>query len=65
MRMKGSRALKKTKCGKSGGLDGISVKRLKREGKAMIKWIRRLFNARLNSGEVPESWRISCVVPIY
>ena len=39
MRMKGSRALKKTKCGKSGGLDGISVKRLKREGNAMIKWI--------------------------
>ena len=38
------RALKKIKCGKSPGLDGITAELLKNGGDCVVKWLIRLFS---------------------
>lgn len=58
-------ALKKTKGGKSPGLDSIQVEMLKKGGNCVVEWLRRLFNVCWQRCEVPQDWQDSCLVPIY
>src|SRR5678816_682394 len=58
-------ALKKSKGGKSSGLDAIQVEMLKKGGDIVVEWLMRLFNVCWVQCEVPQDWQDSCLVPIY
>ena len=58
-------AVAKTKSGKAAGLDGVCAEMLKRGGRAVREWLRRVFNVCYEDGRVPEDWRKACIVPIY
>ena len=59
------KALRKMKCGKAAGLDGIAVEFIKKGGDCVVDWLVRIFNVCMGRGEVPEDWRNACIVPLY
>ena len=58
-------ALKKVKSGKAAGMDGIVVEMLKNGGISIIDRLLRIFNKCMESGVVPEDWKVACIVPVY
>ena len=52
------------KSGMAPGLDGFPVECLKKGGTAVMEWLVRLLNARLDTGVVHMDWRGACVVSL-
>ena len=53
------------KGGKAAGIDGIVVEMLKNGGISIINWLLRIFNKCMESGVVPDDWKVGCIVPVY
>ena len=52
------------KSGEAPGLDGFSEECLKKGGRAVLKWLVRLFNVSLDMGVVPMDLRGACLACI-
>ena len=57
--------LKKIKGGKSTSMDGIIVQMLKNGGINVNDWMLRMFNIYMDTGVVPEDWKVACIIPIH
>jgi len=60
-----SKAIKCLKNGKATGLDNISNEYLKHSVTLLLPLLTKMFNLVLNSGIIPESWKIGSIIPIY
>ena len=58
-------AIKKIKCGKASGADGILGEMLKAGGGTVINFLTLLFNKIFDSGVYPAEWSKAIVVPIF
>ena len=58
-------AVNEMKSGKAPGLDGFSVKCLKKCGMSVLEWQVRLLNVSFDMGVVPMDWRGACIVTVY
>ena len=59
------KTVKKIKTGKAVGMDELSVEMVKANELVGIKWLTRLFNMCLTTGEIPAEWRRGVIVPIW
>jgi hypothetical protein len=50
---------------KSAGPDGIPGEILKMGGEAMIPYLARLLDVKINNGTIPSDWKTAIVVPMY
>ncbi|MCX8759409.1 hypothetical protein NOK64_26755 [Vibrio parahaemolyticus] len=58
-------ALRKMKCGKAIGPDGLPIEVWKCIGEVGIKWLTKFFNIILKTKKIPDEWRKSSLVPIF
>jgi len=47
------------------GIDGINLQILSKGGKAVVRWLRYLFELIWKVGKVPNEWNIGIIIPIY
>ena len=59
------KAIKRTKSGKSAGVDGCVIEGVKAGGRVAIEWLLRLFNVCFLVGSVPSDWCRACMIPLY
>ncbi|MEL7177812.1 MAG: reverse transcriptase domain-containing protein [Pseudomonadota bacterium] len=59
------RAIKRLKCGKSPGVDGVTAEMLKAGGEAVVEWLTSICQRAWEEGEVPAEWVQAIIVPIY
>lgn len=57
--------LKQLKCKKSPGLDGISNERLIHGASKLLPLLIKLFNKVLDTGEIPNSWGVGKIIPLF
>ena len=57
-------ALKKTKSGKTPGIDGIPAELYKADGDVAVKELKRLFNRIWHEEKIPEQWKKGLIVKI-
>ena len=60
-----NRNISKLKCGKSQGIDGIGAEFYKHTSQRILPILNALFNKILSSGEFPNMWSESLIVPIH
>ena len=60
-----TKAIKSLKNGKAAGLDKITNEYIKSSSEALMTLYHRLFNKIFDTGFVPESWLIGCILPIF
>ena len=58
-------AIRKMKSGKASGVDGVKAEYLKNGGEVCADWMVRMLNVCLNTGSVPNEWKIGCIIPLY
>ena len=59
------KAIKKLKCGKACGLDGITAEMLKAGGQDVVLFLTRMFNVLFEKGIYPQDWAKAIVIPIH
>ena len=59
------KAIKKLKCGKACGLDGITAEMLKAGGQDVELFLTRMFNVLFEKGIYPQDWAKAIVIPIH
>ena len=59
------KAIKKLKCGKACGLDGITAEILKAGGQHVVIFLTRMFNVLYEKGIYPQDWAKAIVIPIH
>ena len=60
-----NRIISSMKTCKSAGFDKISVKLMQAAGKIILKSLKKIFNLSLNTGILPDDWKIARVTQIY
>ena len=58
-------AVKKLKCGKSGGVDGLQPEHIKYGGHSLILWLQRIFNAIVALEDIPPCLKLGVTVPVF
>ena len=58
-------SLKKLKCGKRGGEDGITAEHLRYGGEWLKLWMKKIFNSVISSEQIPSCMKVSLIKPIY
>ena len=59
------KAIKKLKCGKACGLDGITAEMLKAGGQDVVLFLTRMFNVLFEKDIYPQDWAKAIVIPIH
>ena len=59
------KAIKKLKCGKACGLDGITAEMLKAGGQDVVLFLTRMYNVLFENGIYPQDWSKAIVIPIH
>ena len=58
-------AIRKLKCSKAAGLDGLVAEHLKYAGESMVIWLRNIMNALMELEMIPDFLKKAVVVPVY
>ena len=58
-------AIKKLKCGKASGLDGVNAEMLKLCGEEVILFLTSLFNVIFEEGTYPQEWAKAIIIPLH
>ena len=58
-------AIRKLKCGKAAGLDGLVAEHLKYAGESMVIWLRNIMNALMELEMIPDFLKKGVVVPVH
>ena len=57
--------MRKLKCGKNGGVDGLQPEHIKYGGHSLILWLQRIFNAIIALEDIPPCLKVGVNVPVF